>query len=279
VSVGHPVLVAVDDRAYPRVVAVMAEIFGTGPERLAFYDWVQGSPDGLVLAYREGRRVLATGAALSFGATGWLGGIGVVPEARRRGLGTAVTRAAIGWLRERGAETTLLLASPDGQPVYERMGFVEEGDYVTYRAPAPVAPAHPPAVRPLRPGDRAAVLALDREATGEERARPLDAGLPRGALALDEAGGLAGVRVDCPWPSQPILARTAEAGGALVEDLRARWDEPELRLTLPAANALALSTLEELGFRPYGRVTRMRLGPPVWWRPERVWSVISLFCG
>src|SRR6266702_5148506 len=49
----------------------------------------------------------ASGCA-HFGATGWVGAVAVVPEARRAGLGRALTEAAVAWPRERGAGTIQL---------------------------------------------------------------------------------------------------------------------------------------------------------------------------
>src|SRR6266508_2749194 len=75
---------------------------------------------------REGGLAGASGCA-HFGATGWVGAVAVVPEARRAGLGRALTEAAVAWLRERGAGTIQLYATDMGRPIYERLGFVAEG--------------------------------------------------------------------------------------------------------------------------------------------------------
>ena len=48
---------------------------------------------------------------------------------RGRGLGTAVTEAVIDELDGRGCDLAGLLASPVGQPIYERLGFRAEVDY------------------------------------------------------------------------------------------------------------------------------------------------------
>jgi predicted GNAT family acetyltransferase len=47
----------------------------------------------------------------------------VVPEQRRRGLATALTRAALDYLRGIGCTHALLHASPSGRPVYTGLGF------------------------------------------------------------------------------------------------------------------------------------------------------------
>jgi ribosomal protein S18 acetylase RimI-like enzyme len=57
-------------------------------------------------------------------AVGW---VATVPEARRRGLGAAVTARAVEHAFDNGAELVVLEASPSGQPVYERLGFAAVG--------------------------------------------------------------------------------------------------------------------------------------------------------
>src|SRR6266511_32107 len=67
---------------------------------------------------REGGLAGASGCA-HFGATGWVGAVAVVPEARRAGLGRALTEAAVAWLRERCAGTIQLYATDMGRPIYK----------------------------------------------------------------------------------------------------------------------------------------------------------------
>ncbi len=100
-----------------------------------------------------------------FGATGWVGGVAVAPERRRAGLGGALTEAVIAHLQGRGAATVLLHATDAGRRVYQRLGFLAEGEYLTLAGPP--LPAAGPAgngVRPGQAGDLAAVSALDRQA-------------------------------------------------------------------------------------------------------------------
>ena len=61
--------------------------------------------------------------------------IGVRERFRRRGLGAAITTAALVAGRELGCAIGILQASPMGQPVYERMGFETVTHYHSFSAP------------------------------------------------------------------------------------------------------------------------------------------------
>jgi GNAT superfamily N-acetyltransferase len=57
------------------------------------------------------------------GDAGLVGWVGTLPDFRRRGLGSLVTRAVTNEAFRRGARIVALQASPQGLPVYERMGY------------------------------------------------------------------------------------------------------------------------------------------------------------
>ena len=129
--------------------------FGPTVSRLVAFP--RTSPHGDVLVAENGDGAAAGAVCcVSFGATGWIGALGVAPEARRHGLGRALTEAAIARLHERGAGTVLLFATDMGRPLYERLGFVIEGAATAWRGTAGAIPTGVD-VRRLREDDRAAV--------------------------------------------------------------------------------------------------------------------------
>ena len=58
--------------------------------------------------------------------------VATLPEARRRGVGTAMTLHAMAEGRRRGASMAVLQATDFGRPVYERIGFSVAFDYALY---------------------------------------------------------------------------------------------------------------------------------------------------
>ena len=50
-------------------------------------------------------------------------GVATVPEARRRGISGALLGHALADAADRGVDTTTLVATAAGRPVYERLGY------------------------------------------------------------------------------------------------------------------------------------------------------------
>jgi GNAT superfamily N-acetyltransferase len=96
-----------------------------------------------VSAWLDGQPV-ATGTVWRSGSTAGLYNIATLDRLRGRGIGYAVTATLMELARQRGCDRAVLHSSPDGLPVYERLGFVEVCEVPQYlwmpseEAPAPV---------------------------------------------------------------------------------------------------------------------------------------------
>jgi GNAT superfamily N-acetyltransferase len=252
---------------------------GFGPHVARLLGYPRDSPDGHVLVAAAGRKLVGGACCASFGASGWIGALGVLPRARRRGAGDLLTRASIAWLRERGATTVLLYATDMGRPVYDRVGFVAEERARAWRgvAPGPRVDAIEQ-LRRLRPGDRDRILELDRGATGEDRHAVLDMLPALLGLGYERDGVLEGFALQTPWGAGPaVIASDAEAGLAV---LRGLSGEPQpLTITVPDDNPVASEALSRWGFQPVNSALRMRYGPPVEHDPSRLFGLFNLFWG
>jgi ribosomal protein S18 acetylase RimI-like enzyme len=76
---------------------------------------------------------VACAAAFHGGEAGEVQQVVTAPHARRRGIGTRLTSRILALLRERGAATAVLTASPYGVRVYQRLGFRAVGAVRRYR--------------------------------------------------------------------------------------------------------------------------------------------------
>jgi GNAT superfamily N-acetyltransferase len=265
------------DREVPLAVDVLRRAgFGTQVARLLEYP--RRSPDGAILvAEGEGGAVVGVACVAVFQTTGWIGALGVAPEARRRGLGTALTEAAVRWIRRRGGGTVLLYATEVGRPVYERLGFATEERAVAWRGVSGAAP--PTHLQRLAESDRGRLRALDHLATGERRDAVLDTILPLAGVAVgDGQGGLQGWAIASPWGAGTAIAAVQpEVGVALMAAATA--GPAAGTLIVPDGNQAATDALRAWRFVRLNDALRMRLGPPVAWRPEMQFGLFNLFWG
>ncbi len=114
-------------------IAVMRGIWaagGIGPDRLAVMARVEGSRAWLL--GRLGDRPVAACFVACAGRVAMLHALEVAPAARRRGVGTAMTRGAAAWAALQGAEVLALAVLADNAPAstaYERLGMREVAAY------------------------------------------------------------------------------------------------------------------------------------------------------
>ena len=118
-------IVVLDESTVPDYCDVLAAGFGMPSDfaRIAFPPkilLVEGFTG--LLARVDGVPVATSGSTVAAGLAG-VYNVATVPEHRGKGLGAAVTWAAIGAGAAAGATCSILQASAEGAPVYARMGF------------------------------------------------------------------------------------------------------------------------------------------------------------
>lgn len=102
-------------------------------------DWLSRYAPADMRLVRVGGRVVAGAVLVAMGQ--WFGGrsvpmtgvtaVGVVPEYRGRGVGSALMRAVVEEMHGRGVPLSGLY--PATQPVYRRMGYEQAGTWTTYK--------------------------------------------------------------------------------------------------------------------------------------------------
>ncbi|MCO1595823.1 GNAT family N-acetyltransferase [Micromonospora sp. RHAY321] len=113
--------------AYARVSGIPAEGVAAAIDREKAF-----AGDGTVirLAGRlDDGRIVGTAVAWLTDGLLTLYFVGTQPEERRRGIGAAMTRAALDLAAGRGVHTAALTSTPIGEPVYRRLGFRTAGTF------------------------------------------------------------------------------------------------------------------------------------------------------
>ncbi len=115
-------------KEYCRATAQAYEVSPPGLElALAAFNRLDYGP-GARLAHFAARlsgRLAATASIAVEKDWALLAGVGTVPQARGRGLGTAVTVRALQEARSKGCGLAVLQASTAGEPIYRKLGFRE----------------------------------------------------------------------------------------------------------------------------------------------------------
>lgn len=254
----------------PAAEMILAAEWG---DRREFFAFAAGHAECRPIVAASGSRIVGTGVGTLSGRVGWVGAIFVAPSHRRRGLGVALTDAVIDGLAGAGARTLVLVATAEGRPIYERLGFEVVTHYHTFEAPG-TGPAADPAVRPFVPADLQAIVALDRAATGEDRSHLLRSfASPASTRIVDGPHGPAGFVVRAPWGGGATVAPSVQDAVALLEARRAAaGPSRRVRAGLLAENVEGRERLARLGWDEAWRAPRLVRGEPLDWRPESIWG-------
>lgn len=124
------------DGTVPLIAAVEANLRSDPIEDLtpaAFTSYLGSIPGGAFLvAVDSAGTVRATAGSTVFENAARVFFVSTDPEWRGRGIGTAMTAAALSHATDRGATHACLAASAAGRPIYERLGFEPVGELMLF---------------------------------------------------------------------------------------------------------------------------------------------------
>jgi len=247
-------------------------------------DWdrfLRASPEGCFVAEAQGT-VVGTAATMVYEQRfAWIGMVLVDPEVRGRGIGTRLLERAIEHLDARGVPTSKLDATPQGRPLYEKLGFMAEYEierWVLKRLQLTEEGKAAEAAQHLEN-----ILALDRGIFGADRSgllRSVHAEAPdltlevrRGDELRAYALGRRGSRADHlgPW-----MAQDASSARELLEEFLRRARRDTVFVDVLKTNPFAPKLLQERGFEFSRPLTRMYRGSnPYPGRPELLCAILG----
>jgi hypothetical protein len=228
-------------------------------------------PDGCFLAEQDNTPAGTTTTCI-LGEVAWIAMVLVDESLRGRGIGTALLHHALAFLDSRQVPTIRLDATPLGQPLYERLGFVEQFRLARYVGTLPPAP--PAAGSEDTPSPQwEALAALDEEVTGADRRRLLlrlfteqPASVRQVRLGDRPAGYLASRPGRRAIQIGPCIA-APEVGPLLFAEAWQRHGGQPVYLDVPVPNLAATQLAEARGLTVQRYLTRMCRGQQ---RGERV---------
>lgn len=219
--------------------------------------------------------IVGVGNVVINGQTGWLGNIIVLESHRGQGIGQALVLALCDCCQANGCTSIQLIATEMGLPLYVKLGFQMAENYLFMKGNGLPKPPDPSMLMPLDPDNFEDLLALDREATGEDRALLLQK-FATGAWVWMEQGQLGGF-----WLPQLgdglIVAQWERAGIGLLQLKHSK--QTGLPANLPEANRLAVAYLESEGFAIARTAPRLYLGSDTVRHPTMIYSRVSGYLG
>jgi GNAT superfamily N-acetyltransferase len=210
------------------------------------------------------------------GVFAWIGMVLVDPHYRRRGIGTTLLEAAIAAASEHG--TPCLDATPQGRPLYARLGFHASYDLVRMqRSAATTSPGPYDGDTGIRCevtkyADLPDLIRYDAAFFGAERAKILQAlwtNRPDCAALAHRDGALVGYCLGRSGSAAeqigPVIAEDLETARSLLGAALQHCDGHDVIVDVAVQHADWLGYLADLGFTRLRSFTRMYLGdaPPL----------------
>lgn len=232
-------------------------------------DWnrlLRVEPFGMLKA-RVCNQDVGIAGVLSYDGVSWIHSVIVLPELRRKGIGTALMDACIVRARERGNQCVKLDAIPEFEEFYRGFGFAREFEsrrFVGDWQPFSITAERTQSV------DIDGILAFDRAITGSDRSRVLRAiyeDYPHLAFHIREQKGITGYVLAREGEERiqigPCVAANSDSLTAkrLITSLIGACKNTEkFRMCVPGENPEAVRLCEDLDFVNAISSTRMSMG-------------------
>jgi GNAT superfamily N-acetyltransferase len=224
-------------------------------------------------------------ASIIYSDYAYVGLMGIHQDFQRQSLGLALMEYLLTWMEDQKVPLIKLDASPSGQPLYEKLGFVSLDEvYVFQRQAVQLDAQCPNGIELFTPPHLDLIAASDTQAFGADRSRLL-----RGLLELyperafqmqDEHKQITGYlfaqkkRIG-PW----IMNESSDAERLLLAALSLPFDG-KVSVITPANNADAVLLLKRYGFQVVRVNRHMAYGPSMLnGQREKVYGQTSLSFG
>lgn len=249
----------------PRLSEIQPSDWGDITPNVTYY---LNSPHCSPIKVVENNIIIGTGSAIRHKDTAWLALIIVHPQHRNRGLGGIITKYLVDMLKAEGVETVYLIATPMGEPVYKRLGFEIETEYLFFKGELKETETLPNII-PFEAKHLPRIYELDQQSYGENRWYRMDENLQT-ARVYEHNGKVEGFYL--PSLSEGlIVAATPQAGIALMQ-LRAQTHEVFI---LPVDCAAGIEFLKTNGYQEVRNAQRMRLGKQRPFNPAMLYNRVG----
>ena len=198
--------------------------------------------------------IAGVGSVIVHDDVAWFAHVIVRSDYRCRGIGLQIVQTLVDIAKENNCSTMYLIATDLGEPVYKKVGFVVETEYLIYKNVVKKEYAISDSIYPYEEKYKEHIIALDRNVSGESRMMHLEEHLANGKI-YKQNDELEGYYI--PTLGEGLIIANSEIAG--IELLKLHLKQSE-RVVIPKNNNAAQKFLEETGFGEMNVIKRMRLG-------------------
>lgn len=215
-------------------------------------------------------KIVGIGTTIIHNDVAWLAHIIVHQENRNQGIGQLITQSLVKDSQAKNCDTIYLIATDLGAPVYTKVGFETETEYLFFKdIKAEKSWEISSNIEPFHPNHTPAITAIDKLTSGEDRIFHLEKYLHDGFVYQNNTV-IEGFYLPA-FGEGLILATTKEAGIELMKMRFANHDNA----CFPKDNTHAVDFLYKYGYKEFKTAKRMRLGKQRQWNPSNIYNRIG----
>ena len=216
------------------------------------------------------KKIVGIGTAIINNDVAWLAQIIVHPDNRNQGIGKLITQSLVENSNSKCCDTIYLLATDLGEPVYKKIGFETETEYLFFQGEKKIrAYRNSENIVEFNSDFKIQISNLDRQVSGEDRMFQLEQHLS-GSYVYFQDNNVKGIYLPTLGEGL-IIAITISAGQELMK-LRLTTNNYS---TFPIDNVCATEFMHQNNFKELGKEKRMRLGKKRNWQPTNIYSRIA----
>lgn len=235
------------------------------------------SLDGGFVAHFDGTPV-GTCVTCCFGPVAWIAMVLVDAAHRRRGIGAALLGHALDFLDRRSIRTIRLDATPLGQPLYEKLGFVADFSLTRFAGERLSRPPNDSLAEQASAQWLPQIAAIDHRVVGVDRRALLDrlcAENPRTFLFAHRRQSVTGFAAARPGSAAAFLGpciAEPDAGESLLDATRSLLAAEKVFIDIPIPNRRATAWAHARGLLEHRPLLRMHRGEPCLEDLDRLWA-------
>lgn len=214
-------------------------------------------------------KIIGIGTTILHKDVAWLAHIIVHDHYRNKGVGRLITQTLIERADAARCKTIYLLATEMGEPVYTKLGFEAETEYLSFKGEKITGDTADDNIVSYKSEYADQISKLDRQVSGEERWFHLEPYLSDGFVYLHDTNVM-GYYLPTLGDGL-IVARTEVAGEAL---MKLRMITKDFAV-FPSENVLATAIMARHNFNFFRTQKRMRLGKQRDWQPANIYNRIG----